>query len=190
MSERVWTISNLLSLSRIFLLAPITSLLILDDPNGRWPLLLLMAVAALTDALDGYFARRLNQVTEIGKVLDPLADKIAIGVVCTVLTSQGKLPVWFLAVVLVRDGLILAGGHHLKRKLKIVLQSNSVGKWAATVIAAYLILVVLNYKEWSILINIFLSISTVMLIWSFILYLQRFLQTVRSIRVQNPKSRI
>ena len=70
-------ISNLLSLSRIVLVFPIVYLITLDSSEYNLLILGLIFIAALTDILDGYFSRKLNIVTDLGIVLDPIADKIA-----------------------------------------------------------------------------------------------------------------
>lgn len=70
---------------------------------------IVFVIGALTDALDGYLARRLGQVTRLGQMLDPLADKALINVVTLACASLGLLPFWFALVVLARDMLILAG---------------------------------------------------------------------------------
>lgn len=69
---------------------------------------LLFAVAAITDGLDGHLARRLGAESALGAALDPIADKMLIGVVTLACASHGLLPIWFAALVVTRDVLILA----------------------------------------------------------------------------------
>ncbi len=93
MAHRNWTISNGLSFLRILLVIPIAVLLL--QPEHRMLVVGLLLFAALTDLFDGYLARMLNEVSDFGKIIDPLADKIAVGVVCLILMVQGKVPLWF-----------------------------------------------------------------------------------------------
>lgn len=84
-------------------------------PAYRWAALALFSVVALTDALDGYIARSRNQVTEIGKILDPLADKALLLSALILLTLsplaglRPRIPVWFALLVISRDVLLVLG---------------------------------------------------------------------------------
>ncbi|MEO8168902.1 MAG: CDP-alcohol phosphatidyltransferase family protein, partial [bacterium] len=110
-----FTISNLLSISRAVLAIPFAVVMLSDSPNATLWGIAILAVAALTDKLDGMFARKYNQVTDWGKILDPLADKIGMGIVAIVLVKLGLIPFWFVALLVGRDLLILAGGMYVKR---------------------------------------------------------------------------
>jgi CDP-diacylglycerol--glycerol-3-phosphate 3-phosphatidyltransferase len=79
--------------------------------------------------------------------LDPLADKIGVGVVSVVLVVRGLVPVWFVAFLVARDLLILSGGILLRVRQGVVLPSNTTGKWTVGVIAAALILGLLEASE-------------------------------------------
>jgi len=98
-------IPNALTLARLALVGPV-----LWSLSEGWILLAagLFAVAAVTDALDGYLARRLNARTALGAVLDPLADKALLSGAYVVLAWQGVLPVWLGVLVVGRDLAILA----------------------------------------------------------------------------------
>lgn len=173
MEDRIWTISNALSLLRILLVAPIVLLLHDVDAMRIWAVAL-MVIAASTDTLDGWLARRLGQETELGRILDPLADKVAVGVVAVVLTLQGYIPLWFVVAALGRDLLILAGGLYVKRKKGRVLPSNMLGKVAVTVMAIYLVIAVLNLEQLELVELGLLVASCAMLALSFAAYVVRF----------------
>ena len=66
----------------------------------------LALMAYISDLLDGYIARKRNEITEWGKILDPLADKIFVGLTCIALLSIGQLSIWYIALVIGRDVLI------------------------------------------------------------------------------------
>ena len=68
-----------------------------------WAALALFIIASLTDYVDGYIARKYNQVTDFGKFLDPLADKLLVIAAMTILTEWGKFPAWALMIVLTRE---------------------------------------------------------------------------------------
>lgn len=175
--KKFLTVSNLLSLSRVVLMIPFVVLMYSEFPYSRVWACGVIVLAVLTDKLDGIFARKFNQITEWGKIIDPLADKLAIGTVAIVLLLKGALPLWFLAVILVRDVVIFVGGIYVKSKRGIVLPSNEVGKWAAGVITLALFLMLLGYS--SPVVDIVMAASVIMMLWSFALYLHRFIQVVR-----------
>lgn len=130
-----------------------------------------------TDLLDGYLARMLNQISELGKIIDPLADKIAVGVIAILMFINGLIPLWFIVVVLLRDLLILLFGLYLKGKKKIVLMSNYPGKIAVFTIG--LALTISIFKDTELLRNIsslLYYISTILIVYSSILYFKRFKQ--------------
>lgn len=77
-------------------------------PTVRWVLLMVFLIAAGTDWLDGYLARRLNQVTEVGKFLDPLVDKLLVLAPLIALVELGAVPAWGVFLVLTRE-LVIAG---------------------------------------------------------------------------------
>jgi len=90
----------------------------------------------LTDGLDGYLARKLKRVTELGKILDPVADKIAIDAILVFLTARGEFPGWALVIVLVRDVGILVGAWFVTRRSGSVPAANALGKLTLVVLGA------------------------------------------------------
>lgn len=106
-SSRILTVPNLLSLARMLVL-PIIVVDLLGERFLR--ALILLAVFAATDWLDGYVARRFGQVTRLGQLLDPISDRALFVAVGVGFVLSGLLPLWALLVLLVRDALILGGG--------------------------------------------------------------------------------
>lgn len=180
MTKRLWTISNGLSIIRVLLAIPIVLSLESPDPTAPRAALALILVATATDLLDGWLARKLNQVSDIGKILDPLADKITVAAVITALVLRGSVPVWYFIFILVRDIVIFAGGIYVRRSRGILLQSNMTGKWAVSSVATYIFIVVANRAELSFVQDIFLGASAGILLLSFVLYLRRYLNVVQS----------
>lgn len=133
-------IPNFITLVRILLVLPIAWLLW----GGRYPeALLLVAVAGLSDAVDGALARRFGWRSEFGALLDPLADKAMVVVLFVVLTMQGQLPLWLAVVVIVRDAVILAGAGAYRLLFgKLVMAPTLVSK-ANTAVQVVVLLLVL-----------------------------------------------
>jgi len=112
-SDRILTVPNLLSLARIAVLP----IVYLDLVAGRLTrALVLLMVFASTDWFDGYLARRLDQITRLGAIMDPISDRILTVVVGVGFVVAELLPLWALVVLLVRDvAVLLAGGLLLAR---------------------------------------------------------------------------
>lgn len=106
--DRIATVPNLLSLVRI-LLIPVFVALLLRHGTELAGLLVLGGTVA-TDWVDGYVARRTGQVSNLGKVLDPVADRLALAAALVALVVRGAVPLWAAALVLARDALVLIGG--------------------------------------------------------------------------------
>ncbi len=128
---------------------------------------LMGALAVLTDLLDGYMARKLNQISEWGKVIDPVADKVFVGTTAVCLVLRGSVPLWFVLAVLARDGLILLGGLYASTKIKMVIPSNYVGKAAVLVITAVMAFAIFDVTN---IVNILVYVATGALILSLAVY--------------------
>ncbi len=178
MTGPLWTISNALSVLRILLTPPVALLLLRRDPKEQVMLALLVFVVILTDLFDGHIARRLHQVTDIGRIIDPLADKIAVGTVAVVLVVQGRIPAWFVVMTLARDILIFVGGIYIKQKKGIVLQSRMIGKLAVTALAAFLGVSMMETSEVAGLRSVLLYLSAGMMAISFAVYARRFMEII------------
>ena len=183
MNRQLWTVSNSLSILRIILVIPLAVYISSDSPVDRSYAVGLIILVVMTDFLDGFAARKLGQITDIGKILDPIADKIAAAVVCIILAVKGELPFWFVAVAVVRDLLILGGGSYLKRSKGILFQSNMIGKWTVGVLSLYIFILVVRAQTPGWLSGVLLTASTAMLVISFALYVRRFLRTIHASNV-------
>ena len=176
---RFWTVPNALSLLRLVLVLPITWLIWQDGPL-EWVVGLVL-VAILTDWFDGRLARWLGTVSEWGKVLDPMADKAAGGLAVLALTfraSEPNLPVWFLALVLARDGAILAGSAVLARRVGKVVMSAWLGK-AATTWLAITVLAALLRADAPVL-DVCVYMTAGLLVVSFVVYTWHFIRTAQT----------
>ncbi|MFQ5708187.1 MAG: CDP-alcohol phosphatidyltransferase family protein [bacterium] len=140
----IFYISNLLSLSRVVLVGPIFYFLKLQTPTAKYWAVVFMLVAAATDIFDGRLARRLNQVSDYGRIIDPVADKIGIAVVAIVLVTTRGLPLWYLIAIVARDATILVFGLFLVQRTKRVVESNKIGKVTVTALGAVVIVFTLQ----------------------------------------------
>ena len=137
-----WTPANIVTMARIALVPVFGwALAMAADDGVGWRLAAtaLFVLAALTDRLDGYLARSRGQITSLGMVLDPLADKLLIGAALVLLSLQDRVPWWMTLVILAREIGITMWRFTLLRsqivpasrggKLKTVVQSVAIGLW-------------------------------------------------------------
>jgi cardiolipin synthase (CMP-forming) len=106
-ADRILTIPNVISVVRLCFLPVFLWLLFAEENRGAAAYLL--AVLGATDFLDGWIARRFDQVSNIGKILDPVADRLLFFVGVGGILIDGSVPLWFAVAVLVREGLVAAG---------------------------------------------------------------------------------
>lgn len=174
---QIWRVSNLLSLSRALLSVPFVFVMFSECPSARWWGIGIVAAGILTDRYDGILARKLHQETELGKVLDPLADKIAMGVLAVVLVIKEIVPLWFLLLLITRDLLILVGGVILTARTGRILPSNRWGKWSTGVVSVGLGLALLGLHGG--LLTTVLLIGVFFLMVSLGTYVARFVAVLR-----------
>lgn len=139
--EFKFNISNNISILRIALSFPLAYYLI----QGNTSVVIVIGILAfLSDYLDGYFARSRGEITDFGKVLDPLADKLFFGTAAVIMIVQGLIPTYLAVIIVARDILIFLGGIYVKNKTGVVMASNLVGKGAVNIAAIVLIGILLN----------------------------------------------
>ena len=102
-ASKKMTTANKLTLLRVVLIPVFLVILYLDFPGANWAALAVFILASVTDMLDGYVARHYDQTTNIGKFMDPLADKVLVLSAMCWFVSRGRMWAWLLAVVLLRE---------------------------------------------------------------------------------------
>jgi CDP-diacylglycerol--glycerol-3-phosphate 3-phosphatidyltransferase len=97
---------NKVTLARIILIPVFIVLLLSNIPYGKWLAVAVFAIMAISDSLDGYLARIMNQETKAGKFLDPLADKLVISAALISLVELRQLPAWIVIVIISREFIV------------------------------------------------------------------------------------
>lgn len=177
MSGDLFKIPNLISLGRVLFLIPIWYCLALPNENARYWALAVIGVAVVSDFLDGYLARKLNQKTELGLILDPLSDKILAAGVVFLLIGYRDFPIWLAGTIILRDLLILSGGLLIKKKTGIIPPSILTGKYCFASVGILLMSYVLKFDYG---IRMFFYISMFFMVASFILYIREMVRILRS----------
>ncbi len=121
-------LANFLSVLRVVLI-PFLLYFIAQGPTAQYQAVLLLLIAGATDIGDGWVARHYNQVSRLGKILDPLADKIFLACLLGGLVLWRDLPLWLLGMLLARDVAIVLVGGLLLRSQGLVIAANRWGKY-------------------------------------------------------------
>ena len=131
--DRILTLANAISFSRIFLAIPLVLLfedISVGETGKYWWAFSLIIIIVITDFLDGYVARKADEITNFGKLIDPVADKVCMMVVMIylIITYQVPFLIFFITLVL-RDTFLIIIGVYLMFSQEEVFQSNRSGKW-------------------------------------------------------------
>ncbi|MFQ6617569.1 MAG: CDP-alcohol phosphatidyltransferase family protein [Fidelibacterota bacterium] len=169
---KILTLPNIISLFRAFLLIP---LLIFFSRDMDLAVFLIIIVAVLSDILDGFAARRFGEITDVGKILDPMADKILILGIGIFLVFYRDLPLWFILIIVVRDLSIIILGLFIIKYRDIVPQANISGKITVVCLAITLFLYIFRLYPWN---RYFLWVSLFLLVFSGLQYYIKFLKTI------------
>jgi len=138
------TLANLLTMLRILAVPVVVVALLGETPNGDALAAGVFALAALTDGLDGYFARSRDAVTTFGKLMDPLADKLLIIAALLSLVSLNRLQAWVAMVIIARE-VAVTGLRAIAAERGVVISATWLGKLKTVLqIAAVFALIAAN----------------------------------------------
>jgi CDP-diacylglycerol--glycerol-3-phosphate 3-phosphatidyltransferase len=173
--DEIFTPSNMISVMRAMMAVPAVMAIV-----GHWYLLVasICIAAFISDLLDGLIARKTNSVSEIGKIVDPLADKIYVGCLVIAMAAYSLIPIWFLAVILGRDLIIVLGGIWAKRRLGVVLPSNYPGKIAVLTISISLFMIFVSVPKN--IIDVFQYLSLALMMLSLVAYALRMAKLMKA----------
>ena len=178
----VWTLPNLLSLFRIGIIPVLVYLLTFSDRVSAILAASLFLIASITDYFDGYLARRNRSVSDLGKILDPLADKLMVIAVLIMLTAmdrpgQPSVPAWLVVIIIAREtavtvirGIALSEG--------IVMHAEALGKYKFILQAFAVVGLLVHYAYWGVDFFVagiyFLALSAIIAVWSGVSYYVQF----------------
>jgi CDP-diacylglycerol--glycerol-3-phosphate 3-phosphatidyltransferase len=175
--DRIFTISNGISLFRAFLAIPIV--IALENDHLKLGLAAII-LAIISDFLDGFLARISNSITNLGKLLDPIADKIIILAVMIFLifSPEHNFPIYFFLLLGARDLTISIIVSYLMNRQSEIFESNFTGKVFVAIVALGMTLYVLRYVNlgfWTI------NLASLVLIMSWMQYLRRYLRYFKTL---------
>jgi cardiolipin synthase (CMP-forming) len=134
-ARRAFNLPNILTFGRIAIVPLVVACLFWPDEFAlRWTALGLFTLAAVTDFLDGYLARIWDQQSALGRMLDPIADKLLVSAVLMILVGDGTIKSWSLwaAIVILCRELLVSGLREFLAELKVSVPVSSIAKWKTT----------------------------------------------------------
>lgn len=183
----MWTLPNFLSLFRILIIPVLVYLLTYPEPFAGLLAAVLFVIASLTDYFDGYLARRTRSVSNVGKILDPLADKLMVISVLIMLVAVDRpgepgVPAWLVVIVVAREiavtiirGIALTEG--------VVMQAEEVGKYKFILQAFAVFALLVHYPYLGIDFYVagiyFLVLATFLAVWSGVDYHVKFFRLLQ-----------
>lgn len=180
----VFNLPNMLSLFRI-LLVPVFCLLFFSDLEyAKYYAVGVYALASLTDLLDGIIARRTNNITKLGRILDPLGDKLMCFAVVLCIAIDGIVPMWAMVVLFAKESLMAVGGLLMYEKATDVVSSNVFGKAATAVFFVVCVLLMLFEGIPGYIAKIMISFALALTVTALITYLVQFVGIMRAEKKQ------
>lgn len=141
---RIGSVANLLGVGRIAATPVVVALMLIGAPGLGFVAFVLFAVAAWTDFLDGWVARRRDEVSPLGVFMDLTADKVLVAGVLVAMVEVGLLPTWIVATILVRE-LVIAGVRQMAAAERVVIAARALGKAKTLTTLAGMALLLLGY---------------------------------------------
>ncbi len=133
--ERQWNLPNLLTYGRMVAVPVVAGCLFApDDPRMRWLALAIFSVAGVTDFFDGYLARAWNQQSSLGRMLDPIADKLLVAASLLMLVADRTVASWSIwaAIVILCREILVSGLREFLAELRVSVPVTKVAKWKTT----------------------------------------------------------
>ncbi|MGN0308559.1 MAG: CDP-diacylglycerol--glycerol-3-phosphate 3-phosphatidyltransferase [Lachnospiraceae bacterium] len=164
---------NKLTVFRMIMIFPFVVVMLLGDTllYGKWIALGIFVVASLTDLLDGYLARKYELVTNFGKFMDPLADKLLVCAALICLVELERIPSWIVIVIISRE-FVISGFRLVASDNGVVIAASYWGKFKTTFQMLMICLMIMNLEGiWYILTELCMWIALILTIVSLLDYL-------------------
>lgn len=167
---------NKLTIARVVMIPFFVAFLMYDITGSadKWIALVIFVAASLTDTLDGYLARRDNLVTNFGKFMDPLADKLLVCSALICFTATGQLAAWITIIIIARE-FIISGFRLVAADNGIVIAASYWGKFKTVSQMIMIILMIVNLQNsaFQILITVFVVIAVALTLISLVDYIMK-----------------
>lgn len=171
-------VPNFLSLVRLALVPVFAVVFFQPCPEARYWAAGIYALAFLTDAADGWIARHFNQITRLGRILDPLADKLMTFTVIICITAAQIIPLWAVVIFVLKEAAMGIGALSMYHKMDDVIPSNWLGKTSTFVffvVCAALVLFPRIPSHWA---AAMIAVALALTVAAFLSYLWQYLAVV------------
>ena len=166
---------NKLTILRVIMI-PFFVFFLLSGVGGsasKWIALVIFAAASITDTLDGYIARRDNLITDFGKFMDPLADKLLVCSALICFVELDKLPAWMVIIIIARE-FIISGFRLIAAENGVVIAANYWGKFKTVSQMIMIILLIVDFGGvFAILTEVFIWLSVALTVISLLTYIMQ-----------------
>lgn len=165
---------NKLTIFRVILIIPFVFIMLTDfcGGAGKWIALAIFVVASLTDMLDGKIARKYNLVTNFGKFMDPLADKLLVSAAMICLVEMGKIPAWIVIIIISRE-FIISGFRLIASDNGVVIAASYWGKFKTVFQMVMIVLMIADLSVLSIVTTIIMWVALILTVVSLVDYLYK-----------------
>ena len=164
---------NKLTVFRVILVLPFVVLLLGQyNEYSNWIATIIFVIACLTDLLDGKIARKHNLVTNFGKFMDPLADKLLVSAAMICLIELGRIPSWIVVIIISRE-FIISGFRLIASDNGIVIAASMWGKYKTVFQMTMVILMLANIPALQLVTDIVMWIATILTIVSLVDYIYK-----------------
>lgn len=186
LAKEFWNLPNMLTLGRVAVIPLFVWFTYDADPLFSFLAGLVFTLAAVTDVIDGFLARRWHLETVIGKFLDPLADKLIVMAALVMMTRLGRVPAWVVIALLARE-LIVTGLRQIAASEGMVIAAGQEGKWKTSLQLCGIIALCVHYVHplnllgWELVVDynqvgkVLIYLSTAFSVWSAAVYFRSFL---------------
>ena len=171
---------NKLTLLRVFMVPVFLLMMYLDIPFNLFWALVIFAAASITDAVDGHLARKHNLVTNFGKFMDPLADKLLVCSALICLIQSGQLPAWVVVVIISRE-FIISGFRLIASDNGVVIAASYWGKFKTVTQMVMVVVLILNFQHPLMILfaNILIWVSVILTIVSLVDYVVKNIDVLK-----------
>lgn len=197
--REIWNFPNMLTVGRIVLIPLFVWLLYDGDPWYSVMAASVFTLAAVTDVLDGFLARRWNMITVTGKLLDPMADKLIVAAALVMMVRLGRVPGWIVIILISREFMV-NGLRQVAASEGFVIAAGQEGKWKTALQLVAIVALCIHYTHpvfllagwydvnFNLIGKVFLYLSTAFSAWSAGVYFKAFLNRLAEPGAQEHKS--
>jgi CDP-diacylglycerol---glycerol-3-phosphate 3-phosphatidyltransferase len=191
--KEFWNLPNMLTMGRIAIIPLFVWFTYDGDPWYSLMAASVFTIAAVTDVIDGFLARRWNMITVVGKLLDPLADKLIVAAALVMMVRLGRLPAWVVIALLSRE-FIVTGLRQVAASEGMVIAAGQEGKWKTALQLVGIVALCIHYPHFinfgfetlevnfNLVGRTLIYASTAFSVWSAAVYFSAFVKMLESPR--------